>query len=186
MGRERALGASPLTDLADIHAELELTREARAALTTTGAPPLENLPDVRPVLVRCRADGAVLDGLELVHLIPLLDTARAGSAWARVVLPVAPKLGARMSTLPVLADIHEMLRRCLDDDGTVTDRASRRLAQIRREILDRRRRIVQDLERLWDGKDAERVFADRYVTVRHGRYVVPVRAEARARVRGIV
>jgi DNA mismatch repair protein MutS2 len=186
MGRERALGASPLTDLADIHAELELTREARAALTTTGAPPLENLPDVRPVLVRCRADGAVLDGLELVQLIPLLDTARAGSAWARIVLPVAPKLGARMSNLPVLADIHEMLRRCLDDDGTVTDRASRRLAQIRREILDRRRRIVQDLERLWDGKDAERVFADRYVTVRHGRYVVPVRAEARARVRGIV
>ena len=186
MGRERALGASPLTDLADIHAELELTREARAALTTTGAPPLENLPDVRPVLVRCRADGAVLEGLELVQLIPLLDTARAGSAWARVVLPVAPKLGARMSTLPLLADMHEVLRRCLDDDGAVTDHASRRLGQIRREIIDRRKRIVQDLERLWDGKDAERVFADRYVTVRHGRYVVPVRAEARARVRGIV
>src|SRR5262249_54831799 len=64
--------------------------------------------------------------------------------------------------------------------------ASRRLAQIRREILDRRRRIVQDLERLWEAKDTERVFAERFVTVRHGRYVVPVRAEARARVRGIV
>ena len=186
MGRERALDATPLTDLADINAELELTREARAALTTAGAPALENLPDVRPVLDRCRADGAVLDGAELVQLIPVLDTARALSAWARVIVPVAPKLGARTSTLPALADVHDVLRRCLDDDGAVTDRASRRLAQIRREILDRRRRIVQDLERLWEAKDADRVFGERYVTVRHGRYVVPVRAEARARVRGIV
>ena len=67
MGRERALEAAPLTELADIHTELELTREARAALTTTGAPPLENLPDIRPVLDRCRADGTVLDGAELVQ-----------------------------------------------------------------------------------------------------------------------
>src|ERR1044071_1103998 len=76
MGRERALEAIPLTELATIHTELELTREARAALTTTGAPPLENLSDVRPVLDRCRADGTVLDGTELVHLIPLLVAAR--------------------------------------------------------------------------------------------------------------
>src|SRR5262249_16775406 len=51
---------------------------------------------------------------------------------------------------------------------------------------DRRRRVVADLERLFQGSDAERIFADRYVTVRHGRYVVPVRAEARQRLRGIV
>ena len=186
MGRERALEALPLTELVDIHTELELTREARAALTTTGAPPLENLPDVRPALERCRADGALLDGQELVQLIPVLDTARALSAWARAIAPVAPKLGARAATLPALADLHEQLRRCLDDDGAVTDRASKRLAQIRRDILERRKRIVQDLERLWEMKEAERVFAERYVTVRHGRYVVPVRAESRARVRGIV
>ena len=186
MGRERALEASPLTDLADIHAELKLTREARAALTSAGAPALENLPDVRPLLDRCRADGAVLDGTELVQLIPVLDTARALSAWARAIVPVAPKLGARTAALPALADVHDEIRRCLDDDGAVTDAASRRLGQIRREILDRRRRIVHDLERLWESKDAERVFAERYVTVRHGRYVVPVRAEARTRMRGIV
>src|SRR5205085_2536212 len=94
--------------------------------------------------------------------------------------------GARTAALPALADVHDEIRRCLDDDGAVTDAASRRLGQIRREILDRRRRIVQDLERLWESKDAERVFAERFVTVRHGRYVVPVRAEARGRVRGIV
>ena len=186
MGRERALEALLLSDLIDIHVELELTREARAVLTTFGAPPLENLPDVRVLLDRCSAEGSVLDGAELVLLIPVLGAARALSTWAHGIGSVAPKLSAQATALPALADLHELLRRCLDDDGSVTDRASRRLGQLRRDILDRRRRIVEDLERLWESKDAERVFAERYVTVRHGRYVVPVRAESRARVRGIV
>ena len=185
MGRERALDAAPLTDLAAIHAELALTREGRAAVTVA-APPLEAIPDPRTVLDRGRAQGAVLDGVELVQLIPVLDAAAALAAWARAVAAVAPAVAARARAAPRLSALRDLLRRCLDDDGAVTDRASRRLAQIRREILERRRRLVHDLERLWDGHDAERVFAERYVTVRHGRYVVPVRAEARGRVRGIV
>jgi DNA mismatch repair protein MutS2 len=186
MGRERALEASPLTDLASIRAELELTREARAALTTGGPPSLESIPDVRPALDRCRAAGTVLDGPELVQMIPVLAAPRTLSGWARGVATVAPTLSRRASAVPGLVDLHDLLRRALDDDGAVTDHATRRLGQVRKEILERRRRIVHDLERLWDAKDAERVFAERYVTIRHGRYVVPVRAEARARLRGIV
>jgi len=186
MGRERALEASPFTDLAAIRAELALTREARAALTTAGPPALENVPDVRAALDRCRAPGTVLDGPDLVQVIPVLATARALSSWARGIATVAPTLSRRAAALPALGDLHDLLRRALDDDGAVVDHASRRLGTLRREVLERRKRIVHDLERLWDGKDTERVFADRYVTVRHGRYVVPVRAEARARVRGIV
>jgi len=186
MGRERAVEASPLTDLIAIRAELGLTREGRAALTSTGAPPLTNVPDVRPALDRARADGSALDGGELVQLIPVLETARDVAGWAKSVTTVAPALGAQARALPALADLHELLRRSLDDDGAVTDHASRRLAQVRRDLIERRRRIVQDLERMWDTKDADRVFAERYVTIRHGRYVVPVRAESRARLRGIV
>jgi DNA mismatch repair protein MutS2 len=52
-------------------------------------------------------------------------------------------------------------------------------------MRERRRRLVADLERLLQS-EGDRLFADRFVTVRHGRYVLPVRAEARQRVRGIV
>jgi DNA mismatch repair protein MutS2 len=186
MGRERALAADPLTDLPAIRSALTSTREARAALVSIGAPPLENIPDVRSALDRCRAPGAVLDGGDLVQLIPVLDGARALGGWARSAATVAPTLAARAGALPPLGTLHAQLRRSLDDDGAVTDAASRKLGQVRRDILERRQRIVRDLERLWDGRDADRIFAERYVTVRHGRYVVPVRAESRGRVRGIV
>ena len=185
MGRERAREAAPLTDLPAIHVELTLTREARASLAVA-TPPLENIPDVRSTLDHCRADGAVLDGADLVQLIPLLEAAAGLAAWAHTIAPVAPTLATGPRALPQFSTLRDLLRRCLDDDGSVTDRASRKLAQIRQSILDRRRRIVRDLERLWESKDADRVFAERYVTVRHGRYVVPVRAESRGRVRGIV
>ncbi len=185
MGRERALTAEPLTDPTDVERALDSTAEARRALTQEGAPPLDGVPDPRPTLDRAHAEGSVLDGPELVALIPLLDTAPRLAAYARAIRPVAPALAASAESLPRLADLRDLLRRALDDDGAVTDRASSRLGQVRRELRDRRRRVVAELERLLS-TEGDRVFADRFVTVRHGRYVLPVRAEARSRLRGIV
>jgi DNA mismatch repair protein MutS2 len=185
MGRERALTAEPHTDPIDVETALERTAQARHALAQEGSPPLDGVPDPRPVLDRARAEGSALDGPELVTLVPLLDAAPRLAAYARAIRPVAPALAETAESLPRLADLRDLLRRALDDDGAVTDRASARLAQARRDLRDRRRRVVADLERLL-AAEGDRVFADRFVTVRHGRYVLPVRAEARGRLRGIV
>jgi DNA mismatch repair protein MutS2 len=185
MGRERALTAEPHTDPLAVESALQLTTEARDALAQQGAPPLDGATDVRPVLERCRPDGSVLDGQELVALIPLLEVVPRLASYAHAIRPVAPALAAVGESLPRLSDLHDRLRRALEDDGAVTDRASARLGHVRREIRERRRRLVADLERLLQ-TEGDRVFADRFVTVRHGRYVLPVRAEARGRLRGIV
>ncbi|MGH7275769.1 MAG: hypothetical protein ACREIY_01930, partial [Candidatus Rokuibacteriota bacterium] len=52
MGRERATAAEPLTDPRAVQAAIELTRQARLALGTSGSLPLESAPDIRPVLDR--------------------------------------------------------------------------------------------------------------------------------------
>jgi len=185
MGRERALTAEPLTEPTEVESALDSTAEARHALAQEGAPPLDGVPDPRPVLDRARTDGTVLDGPELLTLIPLLETAPKLAAYARAIRPVAPTLAEAGESLPRLADLHELLRRALDDDGALTDRASARLGHLRRDVRERRRRLVADLERMLQA-EGDRVFADRFVTVRHGRYVLPVRAESRGRLRGIV
>jgi DNA mismatch repair protein MutS2 len=185
MGRERALTAEPLTDPTEVEQALDRTAEARRALAEEGAPPLDGVPDPRPILERARAEGSVLDGADLLALLPLLDAAPRLTAYARAIRPVAPALAACGEALPRLADLRELLRRALDDDGTLTDRASARLGHVRRELRERRRRLVADLERLLQA-EGDRVFADRFVTVRHGRYVLPLRVESRGRLRGIV
>lgn len=185
MGREQALTAGPLTEPTEVQSALELTAEARRALAQEGPPPLDGVPDVRPALQRAGAEGAALDGPDLLLFVPLLDSAPRLAAYGRAVRPVASTVAALAEALPRLPDLRDRLRRSLDDDGALTDRASARLAQLRREVRERRRRLVADLERLLHA-DGDRVFADRFVTIRHGRYVLPVRAEARGRLRGIV
>jgi DNA mismatch repair protein MutS2 len=185
MGREQALGATPLVDVAAVQSAIALTSEARLALDAEGAPPLDGIPDIRPVLGRGAAEGSALEGAELARLIPALEAGPRVQAWGRAIRPVAAAVAGLTDDLPRLTELHDTLRPALEDDGSLTDRASPRLRQLRQQIRDRRRRLVADLERML-AAEGDRLFADRFVTVRHGRYVLPVRAEARQRVRGIV
>jgi DNA mismatch repair protein MutS2 len=185
MGREHALAAEPLTDLPAIRAAIAMTHEGRRALSTA-PPPLDGIPDVRDVIAGSHVDGALIDGPDLVRMIPLLDATPRLVAYGREVRAVAPTLAAVTDTLPRLPGLRDALRQALEDDGSVSDGASVRLKHLRRDIRERRRRIVSDLERMLTGAEAERVLADRFVTMRHGRYVLPVRADARGRLRGIV
>jgi len=186
MGRERATGATPLTERIAVQAALELTRQARLAVATSGAPPLESVPDVRPLLERCRAEGSVLDGADLTQVIPVIDAAPRLAAYGHAVRSASPDVAKLTDELPRLPELGDRLRAALDDAGAVTDDASPVLRRLRREIREGRRRVAAELERLLQTGDGDRLFADRYVTLRHGRYVLPVRAEARGRVRGIV
>ena len=186
MGRERARSVEPLVESSAIESALEMTGQARLALTDKGVPPLGGILDVRGILESCRLPGSVLEGSDLVLLLPFLDSAARLSAYGRDLAAVAPLISALTGDLPRVADLADLLRGALDDEGLVRDDASPRLRQLRRELRERRRRLQADLERLFQSSDADRIFAERFVTLRHGRYVVPVRADARARVRGIV
>jgi len=186
MGRDRATAAEPLTDISEVQAAIEMTRQARLALATTGSLPLEALPDIRAILARCRAEGAVLDGPEMIQIVPVLDASPKLRAYGRSVREASPEVATITDALPRFAELADRLRRALDASGAVTDDASPTLKRLRREIRERRRHLASELERAFQGSDADRLFADHYVTLRHGRYVLPVRTESRSRVRGIV
>ena len=186
LGRERAASAAPLSHPSQVQDAIELTRQARLALATAGPLPLDGVPDPRATLDRCRAAGSALDGPELVQLLPVLDAAPRLVAYGRAVRDASPGVAALTDPLPAFTELRARLGAALDGAGAVTDDASPQLKRLRREIRERRRKLVADLERAFQGPEGERLFADRYVTVRHGRYVLPVRAEARGRVRGIV
>jgi DNA mismatch repair protein MutS2 len=186
MGRDRATTAEPLTEVSGVQAAIEMTRQARLALSTAGSLPLEALPDIRPLLGRCRADGSMLEGPELIQIVPTLEASPKLRAYGQTAREASPGVAAATDALPRFAELADRLRRALDASGLVTDDASPTLKRLRREIRDRRRQLAAELERAFQGSDADRLFADHYVTLRHGRYVLPVRAESRGRVRGIV
>lgn len=186
MGQERALTLEPHSDPDTVRLALTDTREGRQALAEAGPPPWGALPDVRPSLERCRVPEAILEGAELIALVPLIEAGNRLRAYGRGVAPVVTRLAVRFQRLPSLTPLHGLLSRSLTPEGTLTDEASPRLRTIRRKIREQRAEIVKVLEALFHSQGAETTFQDRYVTLRHGRYVVPVRTEALPRLKGIV
>ena len=186
MGRELATATLPFTDPGAIRRALGETRQARAAMVQTGVPPWEGIPDVRPTLESARVPGSVAEAADLAALIPLLDAAGRLVAYGRAIQPVAPDLAEALAGFPRQTELAELLRRSLDADGQVRDEAAPALRRVRQRIRDLRRELVKRLEAYFAGPNADTTFQERYVTVRHGRYVLPIRAEAKARLRGIV
>ena len=186
MGRELATATLPFTDPGAIRRALGETRQARAAMVQTGVPPWEGIPDVRPTLESARVPGSVAEAAALAALIPLLDAAGRLVAYGRAIQPVAPDLAEALAGFPRQTELAELLRRSLDADGQVRDEAAPALRRVRQRIRDLRRELVKRLEAYFAGPNADTTFQERYVTVRHGRYVLPIRAEAKGRLRGIV
>ena len=186
MGRERARAAAPRTDLGRIRAALAETGQARAALGQTGAPPWDGVIDVRPTLEAARVPGSVAEAADLAALIPLLEAAGRLRAYGRAIAPVAPALAESLAGFPAQKELAELLTRSIDADGQVRDEASPALRRVRGRIRDLRRELVKRLEAYFGAPGAEATFQERYVTIRHGRYVLPIRAEAKSRLRGIV
>lgn len=186
MGRELALDLTPSHDLREISRALADTRQARAALSLAGPPPWETVPDVRPTLEAARPPGAVAEAAELAAIVPLLAAAARLIAYGRGIAEAAPDLAAAFLGFPALRELADLLRRALDEDGGVKDEASAALRRIRARLRDLRKELVRTLERYFQSPAADTTFQERYVTIRHGRYVLPVAASAKSRVRGIV
>lgn len=135
-----------------------------------------------PALARLRLEGSSLEGPELVAVLALVSAARQVGQKLRRAAQAAVAL-APLAGPALPAALERSLSTALDADGRVKDEASRDLARIRRDLVRMRQELVALLQAI-----AAKVApdGDSTVTVRSGRYVVPVRRDARAALRGIV
>jgi DNA mismatch repair protein MutS2 len=185
-GQDRARGLAPHRTLSTVRSALLETTEARLALTAEGPPPWDGTGDARPVLREAAPAAAVLDGPALVRLGRTLATAARLAAYGQRIAAVAPTLAGAWGTLPACPDLARALDDALDPDGRLTDRASPRLRALRRQITTLRADLQARVERLLDHPAVAPALQERYVTLRNGRYVIPVRDDARRAVRGII
>ena len=185
-GRDRARELMLHPALHAVQTALQETTEARRALTAEGSPPWDGAGDARPILAEAAPPGAVLDGPALVALGRGLAAAARLRAYGQRIRPVAPRLAGAWAALPEFPDLAASLHDALDPDGRLTDRASPRLRALRRQIATLRADLQARVERLLDHPAVQPALQERYVTVRNGRYVIPVRDDARRGVRGII
>ena len=161
------------------------TAEARSLLESEGAPPLAGAAELAPALGRADRGGA-LGGEELLEVAATLRALAETRSFLAARREQAPRLADTAECLPLLPGLAAEIEACIEPSGEVRDEASPALAAARREARELAARLQDRLARILRDTRVREALSDNYFTVRNDRYVLPVRAEARSQVRGIV
>ncbi|HEX9936657.1 MAG TPA: endonuclease MutS2 [Longimicrobium sp.] len=187
LGGDAVRALEPSADLGWIEPELARVEEMRAFLGGDGWA-LPAIPDVREGVRRLRIEGSVLEAAQLRDLGTLLASSRT---TRRALLAEGgaerfPLLALLAGGLVQAEKDEAQIGRAIDEAGAVRDDATPALYRLRREIRTVRGRLVERLAAYMGQLPDHYRVADASVTVRDGRYVIPVRREGRGEVGGIV
>lgn len=183
LGKDLAHGLDPSMALGETMRAMEEVREATSTSERGEPLPIASSPDVRDAYERA-AHGGVLSAPELRAIAELLVAARTLRRFLQARRADLPALFEACATDPSLDRVEEEIARAFDPDGSLSDRASPRLGQLRGEYATARARMVSRLEEIM--RRFAHVLSDSYWTERDGRYVLPMRADAHERFPGIV
>ncbi len=166
MGRHAALSLGFGTTRDEV--ETSLTEAAEAARLHHGGEPLaiEEVPDITTALGRLRVGGALAPE-DLRAVATALSAARSLRRSLHARRLACPALYAACATDPTLDEAEDELSRSFETDGTLSDRASPRLRELRSEYHASRARMLSRLEDLMSRYEG--VLQDRFVTEREGR-----------------
>ncbi|UCC65728.1 MAG: endonuclease MutS2 [Anaerolineae bacterium] len=184
-GRALALALRPATDLSQAQARQQETTEARRLLDLRGAIGVGGARDVRPRL-EAAVRGATLLPTELLEVAGTLISGRRLKGSLSRSADELPRLAAMAGRIETCPEVAGEIGRCLDDRGQVVDGASPQLARIRRGLKVAHDRLIDRLNRILASSKNAPFLQEALVTQRHGRYVIPLKADFKGRIPGIM
>jgi DNA mismatch repair protein MutS2 len=161
------------------------TGEARNILAAGEIPPIGGAPGLEQTLARARKDG-VLAARELLNLASTLKITRDVKRFLEVRRESTPRLADLAEVLVEHRDFERDIEACLEPSGEVRDSASSTLAGARRDAQRIASEIQAKVSHYLRDPDITPHLSDNYYTIRNDRYVLPVRADSRGGIRGIV
>jgi DNA mismatch repair protein MutS2 len=187
LGRKRVMALSPSTDREQINGQLDRTTECAGYLSTGGAFGLSDVADPEDSLAELQVVGTSLEPLQILALQRLIGAGMDVRAQFSDVEVKSryPQLSAIAARVPDLRRMLASIRGKILPTGEIDDSASPVLRRIRREINERRARIYRNLESLMHERAPSAIQED-IVTVRNGRFVIPVRTDSRGQVPGVM
>lgn len=185
--KERCLSLLPSTSLSEITNAQQQTKDAmnrslkKGRLDCSGIKPLSSA--IRRVEI-----GGTMNIEELLGLCKLLETARRVKAYGRKEREDIPSdsLSELFDGLEPLSPLCDEVRRCIISVDEISDDASSNLKSIRRSIRSTGDRIHAQLNQMLNNQNVRNCLQDFVITMRNGRYCLPVKAEAKSQITGMV
>jgi DNA mismatch repair protein MutS2 len=184
-GRELALGTLPTDDIRLARQWLAETSEARRLLGEHSDVHLGGVHDVRPMLPLAER-GVVLLAGDLLEIRSTLLRARGLRGLLTRLEARFPNMADIGFRIEPVAHVADQIATVINERGEVLDSASPRLARLRGEIKVVQGRLMERLSKLISSSDTAQYLQEAIVTQRQGRYVIPLRAEFKGRIRGLI
>ena len=183
--KELALAVRPETDYEDVLRLLDQTDGARAMIVLRGAPGFSGVKPVKDLLDRADRGGS-LNIPELIRIGDLLYAARRAKEYFNADAAEPTALDQIFLSIHGNRFLEDKIRRCISDENTVADAASPELADIRRHMRAALAKSRQILQKIISSPSYSKVLQDNIITQRDGRFVVPVRADQKGNLPGLI
>ena len=185
LGKELALQITPSVRPSDVRRLLEETQQARNLLAEGGRPPLGGVSDVRAQVMNA-GRGGVLATRDLLDISNTVYASRRMRAFLQQVEVDAPLVAERLPRLGAFQELEQAIASCIDNRGEVLDGASDQLRATRQRTQRLQDTIARRLQTVIHSAHFARLLQEPIITIRNGRYCVPVRSEFKGEFRGIV
>ena len=183
--KERCEGIRPSNDFITVCNMLKQTQDAHSLLARFGAPSFSGLRNVNGALARAAAGGA-LNTSELLSVGATLRSMRVLSDWRSHCSGVNTSLDIFFNGICVNKYLEDKIFSCIISEDEISDKASDTLYDIRRKIRAKSASIREKLDAMIHSSHYTKYLQEAIVTQRDGRFVVPVKAECRGNVQGLV
>ena len=180
--KERLKKLVPMTDIHDINAALSETSDALSRVYAKGAVSFGGVHDVGASVKRLEI-GSSLNTVELLHISSLLTAAARVKNYYE---DTTDSLTGYFHALEPLTPLNTEIKRCIVSEDEISDDASANLRSIRRQKVLAAERIHTELNKMLNSSSVRNCLQDFVITSRSGRYCLPVKAEYKSQVPGMV
>ena len=186
-GKELCKKLVPSTDLTTIRLTQQQTSDALTRIYQKGSLSFSGTHNIGASLKRLEI-GGVMNIEELLKTASLLETAKRAKAYSRGVRDEArtDSLTELFAQLEPLSPLLDEIRRCILSEDEIADDASVNLKNIRRSIKNTNDKIRSQMSTMLNNADTRNHLQDTVITMRGGRYCLPVKAEAKGQVPGMI
>ena len=174
----------PMMDMDEINSALKQTSDAVSRIFRHGSISFAGLKDIRP-LTKALEVGSALGMSELLDICSLLKVAAGARKYGVSEDEAADSLSGLFNVIYDIADVRREIERCILSEDEIADDASAELKNIRRQMRICTERIRTELNSMLNGSDRT-YLQEAVITTRGGRYCIPVKAEYKSQVPGMV
>lgn len=174
----------PMMDMDEINSALKQTSDAVSRIFRHGSISFAGLKDIRP-LTKALEVGSALGMSELLDICSLLKVAAGARRYGVSEDEAADSLSGMFNAVYDIADVRREIERCILSEDEIADDASAELKNIRRQMRICTERIRTELNSMLNGSDRT-YLQEAVITTRGGRYCIPVKAEYKSQVSGMV